>query len=55
MQFRNYESRKPWLYKCIKSLVSEDPSKSNIVNGPKHCSNLNHSTISIFIDQSEGN
>ena len=26
-----------WLDKCLKSPVSEDPSKSNMVNGPKYC------------------
>ena len=47
--------RKIWLYKCLKSLLSEDPSTSNIVNGWKHISNLNDSTFTIFIDHCEGN
>ena len=25
-----------WLDQCLKSPVSEDPSKSNMVNGPKY-------------------
>ena len=45
MYFQNYGLRKSWLDKCLKMHVSENPSKSNIVNGPKHCSNLNHSTF----------
>ena len=36
MYFRNYGLRKPWLDTCLKSPVSEDPSKCNMVNGPKH-------------------
>ena len=35
--FRNYRLRKTWLYQCLKSPVSRDPSETNIVNGPKHC------------------
>ena len=37
MYFRNYGFRKTLLHKCVKSGVSKDPSKSNMVNGPKHC------------------
>ena len=55
MYFRNYGPRKPWLDKCLKSPVSEGPSKSNMLNQPKHCFNLNHSNLTIFIDQWEGN
>ena len=54
MYFCNYGLRKPWLDKCLKSAVYEGPSKSNVVNGAKHSSNINHSTIGIFIDQCEG-
>ena len=36
MYLRNYELRKTWLDKCLKSLVSEDPSIGNTVNGPKN-------------------
>ena len=35
--FLTYGLRKTWLDKCLKSPVSEDPSKSNMVNGPKYC------------------
>ena len=47
------DCKKTLLHKCIKGPVWEDPSPSNMVKGPRHCSNLNDSTI--FIDQSEGN
>ena len=33
--------------------VSEDPSTSNMVNAPKHCSKLDDSTFTIFIDISK--
>ena len=49
MYFRYYGLRKPWLDKYLKSPVSEDPSKSNMVNEPKHCSNLNHSTLAYLL------
>ena len=50
MYFGNYGLPKTWLDKCVKSPVSEDPSKSNMVNAPKHCSDLNDSPFTIFID-----
>ena len=37
MYFLTYGLRKTWLYKCLKIPVSEDPSTSNMVNGPKDC------------------
>ena len=37
MYFLIYALRKTWLDKRLKSAVSEDPSTSNTVNGPKHC------------------
>ena len=40
MSFGNYGLPKRWLDQCLKSHFSEDPSKSNMVNAPKHCSNL---------------
>ena len=51
MYSRNYGLGKQWLDKCLKIPVSENPLKSNLVNGPKHCSNLNHSIFGVFIDQ----
>ena len=35
--FPKLRTLKTWLDKCLKSLVSEDPSTSNTVNVPKHC------------------
>ena len=55
MYFSSYEHRKTWLDKCLKSPVSDNPLTDNLVNGPKHCFNLNHSTFAVFIDCSEGN
>ena len=40
MYFGNYGLRKLWLDQCLKSPVSEYPSKSNMANGPKRFSNL---------------
>ena len=37
MYFRNYGLRKMWLDKYQKSTAGEDHSRSNMVNGPKHC------------------
>ena len=50
MYFGNYGLPKTWLDQCLKSPVSEYPSKSNMVNAPKHCSNLKDSPFAIFID-----
>ena len=55
MYFRTDALAKTWLDKSLKSLVSEDTLKNNMVNGPKHCSKLNHSTFIIFIDPCEDN
>ena len=55
MSFENYGLPKKWLDQCRKSYFSEDLSKSNMVNDPKHCSNLKDSTFTIFIDHCEGN
>ena len=55
MYYRSYEHRKTWLEKYLKSPISDNPLTDNLVNGPKHCFNLNHSTFAVFIDCSEGN
>ena len=44
-----------WLNKCVKSLASEHPLTSNIINGAIHCWNRKDSTFTIFIDPFEGN
>ena len=38
-----------------KSPVSKEPLRGNMVNGFKHCCDLNHSTVTIFSDNFEGN
>ena len=45
MDFRNYGLPKTWLDQCLKSPVSENPTKSNMVNAPKHCSNLKYTSL----------
>ena len=45
MYFRNYRLPKTWLDICLKSPVSEDPTKSNMVNVPKHGSNLKDTSL----------
>ena len=50
-----YGLPKTWLDKCLKSNLWDDSSTSKMVNVPKHCSKLNDSTFTIFIDPSEGN
>ena len=45
MYFRNYGLPKTWLDQSLKSPVSEDPTKSNMVNVPKHCSNLKETSL----------
>ena len=55
MYFRNYGLRKTLLDQCLKSPISRNPSKSNMVNVPKHCWNMHGRTFTIFIDHCEGN
>ena len=55
MYFRNCGLRKRCLKKCLKNPVSEDPSTSNMVNGPKHCCNVEDGSFTIFIDHCEHN
>ena len=43
------------LNKCLKRPVPEVPSTSNMVNHPKYCWHLNHSTFTIFIHACEDN
>ena len=45
MYLRNYGLPKTWLDQSLKSPVSDDPTKSNMVNGPKHCSNLKDTSL----------
>ena len=55
MFFQYYRLPKMWLDICLKSLFLEDRLTGNVVNRPKHCCNMNDSTVSIFSDHSEGN
>ena len=55
MYVRNYGLRKTWLDKCLKSVVSQYLSRSNMVNRPKLCSNMKAGTFTRFIDHCEGN
>ena len=48
MYFWTYRLRHAWLDKCLKSHLSEDPSTSEMTNGPKHCSRLDGSTFTII-------
>ena len=50
-----YGLRETRLDKCLKTPVLEDPSTSNMVNGPKDFLKLNHSTSTILIDPCEDN
>ena len=45
MYFRNYGLPKTWLDQCLKSAVSGDLTKSNMVNAPKQCSNLKDTSL----------
>ena len=55
MSFQNYGLPKTWLDQCLKSPVSEYPSKSSRVNAPKHCFNLKKGPFTILIDHWEVN
>ena len=55
MYFPTYALRKAPLDNCLKSPASEDPSTSNMVNGPKQCRNLNGSAFTKFIDHCKEN
>ena len=53
--FLNLRTPKNVVRYMSKKSLSDDPSTSNMVNGPKHCWNLNDSTFTIFIDRCEEN
>ena len=55
MYFRNYKPQKRLLDEYLKNPVSQDPSTSNMENGPKHSCNVDDSTFTIFIDHCEHN
>ena len=53
--FPKLRTPKTWSDKFLKSPILEDPSTRNMVNVPKHCWNLHHSTFIIFIDHYQVN
>ena len=53
--FFSHELPNTWLDQCLKSPVSEHRSKSNMLNAPKHCSNLKDTSFTIFINHCESN
>ena len=55
MYFRNYRLRKRGFDKCLKNLAPEYFSTNKMVNGQKHCWNMDEGTFTIFLDQSEDN
>ena len=55
MYLRKYGPRKTCLGICLKSAVSEHSFIGNMVNVPKHCFNLNDSTVAIFSYHFESN
>ena len=55
MYFQNYGVPKIWLDQGLKSPVSEDPTKTNMVNAPKHCPNWRDTSFTIFINHWEVN
>ena len=55
MYFWTYGLRNTWLDKCLKSPLSDNPSTSNMLNGPKLCSKLNDRTFTMFIDSRDSN
>ena len=55
MSFRNYGLKKNSVTSMRKKSVTEDPSKSHMVNASKHCSNLKDTLFTIFPDHWEVN
>ena len=55
MYFWTYGLQDTWLDKYLKRDTREVPLTSNMVNGPKHCSELNESSFTKFIDPCESN
>ena len=55
MYLRNYGLPKTSLYHCLKSPIPDHLSKSNMLNAPKHCSNLKDTPFTILLDHWEVN
>ena len=50
MYFPYYGLRKTWLNESLKSPLSQDPWRSNMLRGIKNLGNLNGTTFTILID-----
>ena len=48
--FPKLRTLKTWLDKCLKTPVSENPLKSNMLSVPKESSNMHHSSFITLID-----
>ena len=55
MYIGNHGLRETCLNKSLKNSVSEDTLASGMVNGKKHCWNLEDTTFSMVIDHCERN
>ena len=53
--FPKLRTAETWPDKCLKSSISNIPSRCNMVKVPKHCGSLHHSTFLIFIDHYQDN
>ena len=53
--FPKLRTPKTWSDKFLKSLVSEDHWRSNIVTVPNHCCNQHHGTFSMLSDHYQVN
>ena len=53
--FPKLRTSKTWLDQCLKSPLSEDPSKNNMIKAPTYCSNLKECCFTILVDHWEGN
>ena len=54
MYFPYYGLRKTWLNESLKSPLSQDPWRSNMLRGIKNLGNLNGTTFTILIDHYGG-
>ena len=55
MYLQNYGLPKTWLDQCLKSPVSQDPTKSNMVNASKICSNLKDTSLPYLLITGKSN
>ena len=55
ISFGSYELRKPWLDKCLKTPVSEDPLEKQHVKRDQTVFKYEPQHLNVFFDQVEGN